>query len=101
MVDARRRQAAPRIYLLPPRPPPPPRTLPTLLHEFRAWTGGAIARTIAISPRYHTYSLSAAQLTWSFQSTKGPWGLVRHAQTWSSKNAGMVKRFGASTYRNT
>jgi len=30
----------------------------------------------------------AAQDTWSFQSTKGPWGLSRHAQTCSSKNGG-------------
>jgi hypothetical protein len=29
-----------------------------------------------------------AQLTWSFQSTNGPWGLSRHAQTCSSKNGG-------------
>jgi hypothetical protein len=61
-----------------------------LLDKFYAWAGDAIARAIAIPPRYHTYSLSAAQVTWSFQSTKGPWGLARHAQTWSSKNAGMV-----------
>jgi hypothetical protein len=39
---------------------------------------------------YRTYCVSPAQLTWSFQSTKGPWGLGRHAQTWSSKNAFMV-----------
>ena len=36
--------------------------------------------------RFHLYS--AAQVTWSFQSTNGPWGLSRQAQTWSSKNAG-------------
>ncbi len=40
---------------------------------------------------------SPAQLTWSFQSTNGPCGFSRHAHTCSSKNDGMVNRFGAST----
>jgi len=55
-----------------------------------ARAGDAIRRATADPPRYRTYCVSPAQLTWSFQSTKGPWGLGRHAQTWSSKNAFMV-----------
>jgi len=55
-----------------------------LLDKFCARAGDTIARAMAIAPRYHAYSVSPAQLTWSFQSTKGPWGLARHAQTWSS-----------------
>src|SRR5712664_2478047 len=39
----------------------------------------------------------AAQLTWLFQSTNGPWGFSRHAQTCSSKNGGRPYRFGPST----
>ena len=42
-------------------------------------------------------SYSPSQLTPLFQSTNAPLGLSRQAHTWSSKKAGMPKRFGLST----
>ena len=55
-----------------------------------ARAGDTIARIRAIAKAlpYRAYCVSPAQLTWLFQSTNGPWGLARQAQTWSSKNAG-------------
>src|SRR5580693_4054575 len=44
---------------------------------------------------------SPSQLTWLFQSTNAPCGLSRQAQTWSSKNEGMLKRLGAPTKLKT
>ena len=52
---------------------------------------GAIAAVFScLSPPLDSSArlYSCAQLTWLFQSTKGPWGLSFHAQTWSSKNGG-------------
>jgi hypothetical protein len=61
-----------------------------LQDKFYARAGDTIARVtaIAIAPPFQAYCGSPAQLTWLFQSTNGPWGLSRHAQTCSSKNAG-------------
>src|SRR5579862_9627363 len=42
-----------------------------------------------------------SQLTRLFQSTNEPCGFSRQAQTWSSKNEGMLKRFGAATKLKT
>src|SRR5580692_5516834 len=43
----------------------------------------------------------ALQVTSLFQSTNEPCGLLRQAQTWSSKKEGMLKRLGAGTKLNT
>ena len=44
-----------------------------------------------------THGYWPAQVTLSFQSMNEPIGLLRQAQTCSSKKAGMLNRFGAST----
>src|ERR1035437_938061 len=67
----------------------------------RLRTNVQVQKTGQVTSRRLPSIYSPAQVTWLFQSTNAPCGLSRQAQTWSSKNEGMLKRFGAPTKLKT